>query len=119
MIRTRVQLTENQMATLRHLASITGKSISEQIREGIDLYLAGRRAPKREDPVEQAMRVAGTFSSGLTDVSAEHDRHLAAAFSGCSPLGRSEVFPARHCILTGFAARGQFLARDHIRLGVR
>ena len=33
-----------------------------------------------EDGTERAMRVAGMFSSGIEDVSADHDRHLAVAF---------------------------------------
>jgi len=40
-------------------------------------------------------------------------------FNACSPLRRSNLFPAKCWSLTGFAARGQFLARDHNGLGVR
>ncbi len=34
-------------------------------------------------------------------------------------LGAERGFPLRHSILTGFSSRGQLLARDYIRLGVR
>lgn len=80
MIRTQVQLTEDQLKALRHLSAITGKSIAELIRNGIDQYLAGKRVLKAEDRIERAIRVAGTFASGVADVSADHDRHLAEAF---------------------------------------
>lgn len=80
MIRTQVQLTEDQLQALRRLSANTGKSTAELIRNGIDQYLAGRRAATVEDRTERAIRVAGRFSSGVTDVSADHDRHLAEAF---------------------------------------
>jgi predicted DNA-binding protein len=80
MIRTQVQLTEAQMSALRQLSAETGKSAAELIRNGIDQYLAGRRAPSAEDRIERALRVAGSFASGGSDGSAKHDRYLAEAF---------------------------------------
>ena len=80
MIRTQVQLTEEQLKALRQISATTGKSTSELIRNGVDQYLAGRRVSKPEDRIERAIRVAGRFSSGVADVSAAHDRHLAEAF---------------------------------------
>jgi len=80
MIRTQIQLTEDQLKALRHQSTITGRSIAELIRNGIDQYLAGRRVSKPEDRIERAIRVAGMFSSGIADVSADHDRYLAEAF---------------------------------------
>jgi hypothetical protein len=46
------------------------------IREGVDRYLAGR-----EERIDRAICIAGTFSSGRTDVSAHHDKHLAEALA--------------------------------------
>jgi predicted DNA-binding protein len=80
MIRTQVQLTEDQLKALRQISATTGRSTAELIRNGIDQYLAGRHVSKAEDRMERAMRVAGAFSSGVADVSADHDRHLAEAF---------------------------------------
>ena len=80
MIRTQIQLTEDQLKALRHQSTITGRSIAELIRNGIDQYLAGRRVSKPEDRIERAIRVAGMFSSGVADVSVDHDRYLAEAF---------------------------------------
>ena len=80
MTRTQIQVTERQLEALRQLSASTGKSISELIRGGIDQYLAGHRTSVPEDRVERALRVAGKFSSGIADVSADHDRHLADAF---------------------------------------
>jgi hypothetical protein len=81
MVRTQVQLTESQLRALRNASAATGKSISELVRQGVDRYLAAGHEVRREERIERAIRVAGRFSSGLTDVSARHDRHLADAFS--------------------------------------
>jgi hypothetical protein len=75
-----VQLTEIQLKALRQASAATGRSVADLIREGVDQYLAGRTDVGREERVERAIRIAGMFSSGLTDVSAKHDRHLAEAF---------------------------------------
>jgi hypothetical protein len=80
MIRTQVQLTDRQLQALRSASAATGRSIADLIREGVDQYLAGRSELNREEVVERAIRVAGRFSSGRSDVSASHDKHLAEAF---------------------------------------
>jgi hypothetical protein len=80
MIRTQVQLTEVQLKALRQLSAATGKSTAELIRNGVDLFLAGRHVTNAEERIERAVRVAGRFSSGTADGSSEHDRHLAEAF---------------------------------------
>jgi hypothetical protein len=79
-IRTQVQLTEQELNALRRLSAATGSSIAELIRNGIDQYLAGKRLPDPADRIERAIRVAGKFSSRPANVSEEHDRHLAEAF---------------------------------------
>jgi hypothetical protein len=80
MTRTQVQLTDRQLRALRHASAATGRSVADLIRQGVDQYLAGRTEPSREDRIERAIRMAGRFSSGRTDVSANHDKHLAEAF---------------------------------------
>jgi len=80
MIRTQVQLTEGQLESLRQASAATGRSVADLIRQGVDQYLAGRSELGREERIERAIKVAGRFSSGRTDVSANHDRHLADAF---------------------------------------
>jgi hypothetical protein len=79
-IRTQVQLTESQMKALRQASADTGKSVAELIRQGVDLYLAGRNEPSREERIKRAIRAAGRFSSGLTDVSVNHDKYLTEAY---------------------------------------
>jgi predicted DNA-binding protein len=73
MTRTQVQLTDHQLQALRQASASTGRSIADLIREAVDQYMAGQ--------IERAIRVTGTFSSGRTDVSANHDQHLTVAFA--------------------------------------
>jgi len=80
MVRTQIQLTEEQHGALRRLSDSTGRSIADLVRETIDRLISGRLLPGREAQIERAIRLAGCFSSGSRDVSAKHDRHLAEAF---------------------------------------
>ena len=80
MIRTQVQLTSAQLEALRQASAATGRSVADLIRQGVDQYLAGRSELGREERIERAINLAGRFSSGRNDVSANHDRHLAEAF---------------------------------------
>jgi hypothetical protein len=82
MVRIQVQLTERQVKALRRVSSLTGQPIADLIRHGIDQLLGGRREPGPEERIKRAMRAAGQFSSGASDVSSDHDRHLAEAFRG-------------------------------------
>jgi hypothetical protein len=81
MIRTQVQLTESQMKALRQASAETGKSVAELIRQGVDQFLAARNDLSDEERIERAIRVGSRFSSGLTDVSVNHDKYLAEAFA--------------------------------------
>jgi hypothetical protein len=81
MVRTQIQIEEYQIKWLRNRAKDTGVSVSQLIREGIDLYRS------REDrlPAEKkkrALEAVGRFSSGRSDISAKHDEYLAKAYSG-------------------------------------
>jgi hypothetical protein len=79
MVRTQVQLTENQLEALRNASAATRRSVSDLVREGVDQFLAARGGRHNEERIQRAIRVAGKFSSGLKDVSIDHDRHLAEA----------------------------------------
>ena len=82
MVRTQIQLTETQLKALRQLSAMTGRSLADLVRQGVDLYLGAQGRVNREQQIERALRAAGKFSSGSADGSADHDRHLAEAFKG-------------------------------------
>ncbi len=80
MIRTQIQLTERQMEALREVAQREKLSIAEVIRRALDETLAASAPVSQAELKQRAAEVAGRFASGHSDVSAEHDRHLAEAF---------------------------------------
>jgi predicted DNA-binding ribbon-helix-helix protein len=80
MVRTQIQLTEEQAAKLKRIAAERGVSMAELIREAVD------RIPDRNDRAERfdrAIEVIRTsrFSDreGKTDVSVRHDDYLVEA----------------------------------------
>lgn len=80
MIRTQIQLTSAQLTVLRQLSNATGRSVADLIRASVDQFLAARsQAITKDERIARAIEIAGMFSSGCSDVSAEHDRYLAEA----------------------------------------
>jgi len=80
MIRTQVQLTEEQAQALKALAAARQSSVAGLIRQSIEHLI---RQSGHADDVEKRQRAiaaVGRFHSGHSDVSAEHDRYLAEAY---------------------------------------
>jgi predicted DNA-binding protein len=77
MIRTQIQLTEEQARRVKRLATERGVSIAAFIREALDRGLEIEAAGIRR---ERAVGAIGGFRSGRRDVSEKHDDHLAEAF---------------------------------------
>jgi len=73
MIRTQVQLSDEQMRALKAIAAEQGVSIAALIREAVDRQLAIGSVRARR---ERLIRSIGGFRSGNADVSGEHDRYL-------------------------------------------
>lgn len=80
MVRTQIQLTEEQQTALRELAAATGRSVAELVRDAIERTLSAHSRPTRHEMVRRAAGVAGRFSSGSPDGSSDHDHHLAEAY---------------------------------------
>ena len=80
MVRTQIQITEEQAAVLRAMSAESHRSVAELIRMSIDSFVlreaGGGGARKRA----RAKSVAGRFASSPADVSANHDDYLADAF---------------------------------------
>ena len=79
MIRTQIQLTEEQNELLRELSKTTREPIAALIRKAVDQFLLTRR-PDRFFLYRQAESVIGKYEAGLEDVSINHDKYLEAAF---------------------------------------
>ena len=78
MVRTQVQLSEEQLQALRKLSATRGRPITGVIREAVDQYLSSQKSVSCQR-IERALRVAGKFSSGCTDISSHHVRYFAEA----------------------------------------
>ncbi len=80
MVRTQIQLTEQQAAMLKEVAARRGISMAELIRQSIDHLLAGKDERSREELRRRAAAVAGKFRSDRGDVALRHDEYLAEGF---------------------------------------
>ena len=80
MVRTQIQLTDEQQNALRALSAATGRSVADLVRDAVDHAISGAYRVTRQERIARAMRVAGRYSSGLTDISARHDEYLAEAY---------------------------------------
>lgn len=76
MVRTQVQLTEEQARGLRQLAAERGVSVAELVREAVDLLVRSGTAVLPAERQRRALQAVGRFASGLKDVSARHDEYL-------------------------------------------
>jgi post-segregation antitoxin (ccd killing protein) len=79
MVRTQIQLTEEQMTRLRHASAERGISIAAVIREAVDRELDHHERDKRW---ERALSVVGKYRDleGATDVSRRIDDYVADAY---------------------------------------
>ena len=80
MVRTQVQLSEDDLAELRRLAAEEGVSVSALVRRGVKQVLESRGKPSREELWARAREVAGKYRSGKTDIGRRHDDYLAEDF---------------------------------------
>ena len=76
MVRTQIQLTQEQSATVKELATAAGISISDFIRRCVDAYTASRNEAMWAKRVERAIAAAGKFRSKETDISERHDDYF-------------------------------------------
>jgi metal-responsive CopG/Arc/MetJ family transcriptional regulator len=82
MVRTQIQLTDQQVRALKSLASRYGVSMAELIRESVDNFLRETSAGLDEqERRRRAIEVAGQFRSGQSDVAEKHDDYLAQAYA--------------------------------------
>jgi hypothetical protein len=79
MVRTQVQLTDEQYNALKELSQHNKESIAAIIRKAIDKLLLTRK-PDRNALYRQAKSIVGKYNSGIGDISVEHDRYLDEAF---------------------------------------
>lgn len=79
MIRTQIQLTDEQARTLKELSLVSGESVAALIRRAVDqLLITGK--PDQTARYRQALTVVGKYKADKSDIAVEHDAYLADAF---------------------------------------
>ena len=80
MVRTQIQLTQEQSRYLKHLAVNRGVAVAELIRQSIDMLIKTRTEVDEKERVKRAINAAGRYKSGKRDVSVNHDKYLLETF---------------------------------------
>ena len=74
MVRTIIQLPEDQAAALERVARRRGVSKAALVREALSALLAREGG---DAAVDRALRAAGSGTSGVRDLAERHDQYLA------------------------------------------
>ena len=80
MVRTQIQLTEEQAARMKSVAAKKGISKAEFIRQAVDALLAKWADKSDRELRSRALQAAGRFHSGQRDVAGNHDGYLSEDF---------------------------------------
>jgi hypothetical protein len=80
MVRTQIQLPEQQVSALKQLALQQHVSMAELIRRAVELFTASSAAVNLQERRQRALGAAGRFHSGHDDIATRHDDYLAEAF---------------------------------------
>jgi predicted DNA-binding ribbon-helix-helix protein len=80
MVRTQIQLTEEQAKALKKMAASRHLSSAELIRRAVDSMIKSGPGAEPEERRKRGIEIVGKFSSGKSDVSRKHDKYLTQAF---------------------------------------
>ena len=80
MIRTQIQLTDEQAAGLKSLSAAKGGSMAGWIRKAVDHLLRDGETPDRETLKQRALAAVGSGHSGIGDIAENHDAYLEDAY---------------------------------------
>ncbi|MFQ5481031.1 MAG: ribbon-helix-helix protein, CopG family [Thermodesulfobacteriota bacterium] len=80
MVRTQIQMTEDQVKRLKKMASVEHRSMADLIRQAVDCFVAKKAGADIEKQRDRAIALAGSFHSGADDLSKAHDKYLAEAY---------------------------------------
>jgi hypothetical protein len=82
MIRTQIQLTEDQWKKLKELSAMRRTPVAELVRASIDQYIGSSEIITMDERRRRAIAVIGRYHSGETggNISEEHDKYLDEAY---------------------------------------
>ena len=80
MVRTQIQLTEDQTKALKRIAATRHLSVAELIRRAVDAMIKTSFSVDPEEQFKRSLEIAGKFRSGQRDVSKKHDFYLSRSY---------------------------------------
>ena len=80
MVRTQIQLTEEQARAVKKMASSEGVSVAEVIRRAVGKIMRADKSIDEEERHKRALEIVGKFRSGKRDISKKHDEYLEEAY---------------------------------------
>ena len=81
MVRTQIQLSEDEVAAIKRLARERAVSMAAVIREAVDRYVRRESGVSLDERWQRSLAAVGGFHSGGANLSATHDDEFAAAAS--------------------------------------
>ena len=81
MIRTQIQLTEEQSRKIKAVAREENISMAQAIRNAVDDWLKRRSGLTETERWERSLEVVGKHRTGVSDIAENHDRYLAQAYA--------------------------------------
>ncbi len=80
MVRTQIQLTDEQAREIKKVAVAKGVSVAEIIRRAVEGVIKSSTKADVEERQKRAIEIVGKFRSGKRDVSKKHDAYLTEAY---------------------------------------
>ena len=81
MVRTQIQLSEDQARRVRQLAAAQHVSIAEIVRRSVDLYVGQDGDTDMAERRRRALAVVGKYAAHVPALGRNHDKYLAEAFA--------------------------------------
>jgi Arc/MetJ-type ribon-helix-helix transcriptional regulator len=91
MVRTQIQLTEEQVARLKQELAGARISMAEAIRQALEMWLAARPRTDKDEIRRRALAIVGTMDFGADDVAVNHDKYLDEAYDYFHPGVRGQL----------------------------
>lgn len=78
-VRTQIQLSEDEVAAVKRLAAARGVSMAAVIRDAVDRYVEREAEETLDQRWARSLAAIGGFRSGIPDLSQRHDDEFAEA----------------------------------------
>jgi hypothetical protein len=79
-IRTQIQLTEEQSEALKQISSKEGRSVAELVRSGVDQVIRSYGVVSSEELRRRALSVVGKFNIKDENLAVDHDLYASEAY---------------------------------------